>query len=69
MQLIQSVARSDQSCQSYDHWQDGYANGLRTIAKYSESDEIASRLRVLGVDYAQEFGISHPRPLDEIGSG
>jgi EAL domain-containing protein (putative c-di-GMP-specific phosphodiesterase class I) len=40
--------------------------GLRTIAEFVETDEILAKLRELGVDYAQGFGISHPEPLDRI---
>jgi PAS domain S-box-containing protein len=45
-----------------------HASGLRTIAEYVENDDTAAKLRALGVDYAQGFGISLPRPLDEITS-
>jgi len=46
-----------------------HASGMRTIAEYVENDETVSRLRLLGIDYAQGFGISRPRPLHDIGSG
>jgi EAL domain-containing protein (putative c-di-GMP-specific phosphodiesterase class I)/PAS domain-containing protein len=35
--------------------------GLRTIAEMVESDESLARLRAVGVDYAQGFGIAQPR--------
>lgn len=44
-----------------------HASGMRTIAEYVEDDQTAATLRALGIDYAQGFGISRPRPLDEIG--
>ncbi|MBE0613683.1 MAG: EAL domain-containing protein [Burkholderiales bacterium] len=35
--------------------------GVRTIAEMVESDEILEKLRAVGVDYAQGFGIATPR--------
>jgi EAL domain-containing protein (putative c-di-GMP-specific phosphodiesterase class I) len=43
-----------------------HAVGIKTIAEFVESDEILAKLRKLGIDYAQGFGISRPRPLNEI---
>ncbi|MBI4292909.1 MAG: EAL domain-containing protein [Betaproteobacteria bacterium] len=43
-----------------------HALGIKTIAEFVESDEILAKLREIGVDYAQGFGISRPRPLNEI---
>jgi len=37
--------------------------GIKTIAEYVEDDTVLARLRGLGVDYAQGFGISEPAPL------
>lgn len=42
----------------------GHAAGLLTVAEFVENDEIRSRLVELGLDYAQGFGISMPKPLD-----
>lgn len=39
--------------------------GVKTIAELVESDEIVSKLSEVGVDFAQGFGISHPRRLIE----
>jgi EAL domain-containing protein (putative c-di-GMP-specific phosphodiesterase class I) len=36
---------------------------IRTIAEFVESEEILVALRSIGVDYAQGFGISVPKPL------
>ena len=38
--------------------------GVRTIAEFVENDETMDKLRKIGVDFAQGFGISRPRPLD-----
>jgi diguanylate cyclase (GGDEF)-like protein len=39
---------------------------IRTVAEYAESREIIDRLRVLGVENAQGYGIEKPRPLAEV---
>jgi EAL domain-containing protein (putative c-di-GMP-specific phosphodiesterase class I) len=41
----------------------GHVMGLTTIAESVESDAILEKLRSLGVDYVQGFGISEPLPL------
>jgi Amt family ammonium transporter len=37
--------------------------GIRTIAEFVESRETLNKLREIGVDYVQGFGISRPEPL------
>lgn len=37
--------------------------GLRTIGEFAENETIISKLREIGVDYAQGYGISKPMPL------
>ena len=37
--------------------------GVKTIAETVESEETIAKLREIGVDFAQGFGISRPRPL------
>jgi len=44
----------------------GHAMGKRTIAEAVESQEIFEELRRIGVDYAQGFGITEPRPLSTL---
>ena len=39
--------------------------GLRTVAEFVETDETLDKLREIGVDYAQGFGIARPGPLGE----
>ncbi len=39
--------------------------GVKTIAEFVENNDIVVRLKELGVDYAQGFGISQPRPLGD----
>ena len=40
--------------------------GVKTVAELVESEEIIKKLRELGIDSAQGFGISPPRPITEI---
>lgn len=40
--------------------------GLKTIAEFVEGEPLAARLRNLGVNYAQGFGIGRPLPLAEF---
>ncbi|MFN6485035.1 MULTISPECIES: EAL domain-containing protein [unclassified Nostoc] len=37
--------------------------GVKTIAEFVENDAILQRLKALGVDYAQGYGVAKPRPL------
>lgn len=39
--------------------------GVKTIAELVESEEIIAKLREIGIDFAQGFAISRPRPLRE----
>ncbi len=41
----------------------GHVMGKRTIAEYVEHEGILERLREIGVDYAQGFGVSMPKPF------
>jgi EAL domain-containing protein (putative c-di-GMP-specific phosphodiesterase class I) len=40
--------------------------GKETIAEYVENETIAERLRRIGVDYAQGYGIEKPRYLNDL---
>lgn len=44
----------------------GHVMGIETIAEFVENMDILRLLREIGVDYAQGYGISEPRPVDEI---
>ncbi|MEW5903165.1 MAG: EAL domain-containing protein [Pseudomonadota bacterium] len=39
--------------------------GVRTVAELVESDELIARLTEMGIDYAEGFGISRPRALED----
>ena len=45
--------------------QAGQIMSIKTIAKFVENDEIITKLQLLGVDFAQGYGISRPRPLSD----
>ncbi len=41
----------------------GHVMGLETIAEFAANEEILNKLRELGVDYAQGYGVAYPVPL------
>ncbi len=41
----------------------GHVMGKKTIAEFVENENILARVRELGIDYAQGYGISKPMPL------
>jgi EAL domain-containing protein (putative c-di-GMP-specific phosphodiesterase class I) len=43
--------------------------GIKTIAEYVENDAILEKLRELGVDYAQGYGIHKPCPMEQCLAG
>jgi EAL domain-containing protein (putative c-di-GMP-specific phosphodiesterase class I) len=46
----------------------GHVMGKKVIAESVESAAVLEKLREIGVDYAQGFGVGEPRPIDEIAS-
>ncbi len=44
----------------------GQAMGMKTIAEFVENAEIIEKLKQVGVDYAQGYGICKPQPLHEF---
>ncbi|TRX00723.1 EAL domain-containing protein [Candidatus Methylobacter oryzae] len=44
----------------------GHVMGKKTIAEFVENEHIFNLLNVLGVNYAQGYGIGKPVPLDEL---
>ena len=44
----------------------GHVMGKKTIAEFVENAAILEKLRKIGVDYAQGYGIGRPRPIDEL---
>lgn len=44
----------------------GRAMGKKTIAEFVENEAILEKLREIGVDYAQGYGIGRPMPLTEM---
>lgn len=43
----------------------GHLMGIKTIAEWVENEIILKKLKAIGVDYAQGFGITKPRPFLE----
>jgi diguanylate cyclase (GGDEF)-like protein len=41
----------------------GHVMGLKTIAEFVENNDVLERLRAIGVDYAQGYGIAKPTPM------
>jgi EAL domain-containing protein (putative c-di-GMP-specific phosphodiesterase class I) len=41
----------------------GQVMGIQTIAEFVENDAILTKLKAMGVNYAQGHGIAEPRPL------
>jgi len=46
----------------------GHIMGKQTIAEYVENDQILGVLKKIGVDFAQGYGVSPPRPLVDVES-
>lgn len=46
----------------------GHAMGMKTIAEFVEDEATLGALAVIGVDYAQGYGIAKPAPLDRLSS-
>ena len=44
----------------------GHAMGIKTIAEFVENQDILEALRRIGVDYAQDYGIARPYPMEDI---
>lgn len=44
----------------------GHVMGMQTIAEFVENDAIRERLKAMGVDFAQGYGIGRPEPIDNI---
>ena len=44
----------------------GETLGIGVIAEFVEDQDVLTRLKALGVGYAQGFGITHPHPIDAV---
>ncbi len=44
----------------------GHLMGMETIAEFVKNDQILAKLRAIGVNYAQGYGVGKPRPLAEL---
>jgi Amt family ammonium transporter len=43
----------------------GHVMGIETIAEFVENDDIIKQVQLVGVDFAQGYGISRPKPLSD----
>ena len=41
----------------------GHIMGIETVAESAENDDIIQKLRDIGVDYGQGYGLERPKPL------
>lgn len=46
----------------------GRVTGMQTIAEFVEDDAIREKLAEIGVDFAQGYGISIPRPIEDVAA-
>ena len=46
----------------------GHAMGMKTIAEFVEDEATLGALAVIGVDYAQGYGIAKPAPLENLST-
>lgn len=44
----------------------GHVMGKKTVAEFVENSDMEKKLREIGVDYSQGYGIARPCPIDEI---
>ena len=44
----------------------GHVMGKKTIAEYVENMKIFNKLKEIGVDYAQGYGVAMPKPIEEM---
>jgi EAL domain-containing protein (putative c-di-GMP-specific phosphodiesterase class I) len=44
----------------------GHLMGMKTIAEFVENEGILAKLKAVGVDYAQGYGVGRPQPLEEL---
>ena len=43
-----------------------YAMGIATVAEFVEDEQVMQKLRTLGIDYGQGYGIARPKPLPTL---
>lgn len=44
----------------------GHVMGIKTVAEFAENAAIEEKMREIGIDYAQGYGISEPLPLQDF---
>jgi EAL domain-containing protein (putative c-di-GMP-specific phosphodiesterase class I) len=41
----------------------GHVMGVKTVAEYVENQQILDKIKHIGIDYGQGFGLARPEPL------
>lgn len=65
--FVKNMMRDKVNCamvESINHI--GHIMGLKTIAEFVESKDILEKLKTMGVDHGQGYGIAKPVPLDTL---
>jgi EAL domain-containing protein (putative c-di-GMP-specific phosphodiesterase class I) len=44
----------------------GHVMGLKTIAEFVENEAVLVKLREMGVDFVQGYGVEYPKPLEDL---
>jgi diguanylate cyclase (GGDEF)-like protein/PAS domain S-box-containing protein len=44
----------------------GQVMGMKTIAEFVENDEIKMKLKTIGVDFGQGYGLGRPKPIEDL---
>jgi diguanylate cyclase (GGDEF)-like protein/PAS domain S-box-containing protein len=64
--FIKDIAKNQVDCEIVEAiHRMAKAMGIQTIAEFVESDEILMKLKTLGINYAQGYGIARPAPLPQ----
>ena len=67
--LVQAIIDDDVACTMVEAINRiAYAMDIETIAEFVENDQVLRRLRAIGVDFAQGFGIHVPEPLEGLNA-
>jgi len=65
--IVSNILTSEETFQVLDSA--GYMSrklGLKNIAEFVESEELANKLQTMGIEYGQGFHFSHPLSLEEL---
>lgn len=67
--FIKDICRSEVDCEIVEAiHRIAHVMGIQTVAEWVENNEVLMKLRTLGIDYAQGYGIAKPCPLEGLGA-